>query len=132
MRPAGSPDFITWCELAVAARTPIESVIKIGGKYAYSRSFCTRRFRRHAVRNHGRHRVRLRPRHRQGIGSRVHGAMAEELRHDMAGCLSDRDDRRPLGAPIRRSRDWLAAARAYPGAHGLVTGQEPEVPHLHR
>jgi pimeloyl-ACP methyl ester carboxylesterase len=37
--------------------------------------------------------------------------VAEELRNNMAGCLPDSDDRRSLGAPPRRSRDWLAAAR---------------------
>lgn len=109
MYPAGSPGFSTSGRRAFLARTPIASVIITGESNACTRSICTHRLRRHAVRNHGRHRVCLRARHCHGSGTRVHGAMAEKLRHHMARCLSDGDDRRSLGAPPRRSRDWLAA-----------------------
>ena len=43
----------------------------------------------------------------RGVGPGFTAQWLKELRRDMASCLSDSDDRRTLGAPPRRSRDWF-------------------------
>jgi len=68
---------------------------------AYPCSFRTARLRRAALDHHGRDCVGLRPADHAGTARRIPVAMVQELRDDLADCISDGDVRGSLGAQSR-------------------------------